>query len=68
MLFRTEPRVHVRLPWRAYPKFSPPEKFLPFVLDSGGLFYLNTIENAANAMEVSLRTWVWRGIRVCTNV
>ena len=40
------------LPWRAYPHFSPPEKFSPFVLEEG-IVYINTIESAASAMEIS---------------
>ena len=43
-------RVHVS--WLAYPKYDPPEKFLPFTLDEG-VFYVNAIERAASAMEMS---------------
>ena len=39
-------------PWLAYPVFSPPEKFAPFVLVDG-LLYNNAWENAASAMEMS---------------
>lgn len=38
--------------WLAYPHFSPPETFHPFVLDEG-VFYVNAIEWAASAMEMS---------------
>lgn len=38
--------------WLAYPHYTPPEKFLPFVLDEG-VFYVNAIERAASAMEMS---------------
>lgn len=38
--------------WLAYPHFSPPETFYPFVLDEG-VFYVNAIEWAASAMEMS---------------
>ena len=38
--------------WLAYPHYTPPEKFLPFVLDEG-VFYVNAIEWAASAMEMS---------------
>eukprot|EP00111_Clytia_hemisphaerica_P007351 TCONS_00021385-protein len=38
--------------WLAYPHYSPPEKFLPFELDEG-VFYVNAIERAASAMEMS---------------
>eukprot|EP01083_Nonionella_stella_P179208 635607_1 len=51
-LFNTQWRVRQYAPWKAYPRFAPPEEFLPFVLDEAGLFYLNTIENAASAMEM----------------
>ena len=38
--------------WLAYPNYSPPETFPPFELDSG-VFYINGIEKAASAMEMS---------------
>ena len=38
--------------WLAYPHYTPPEKFLPFILDDG-VFYVNAIEWAASAMEMS---------------
>lgn len=38
--------------WKAYPVFNPPEVFAPFVLDKG-FYYLNSIENAASALEIS---------------
>lgn len=38
--------------WLAYPHYNPPTSFLPFVLDDH-MFYLNTIEWAASAMEMS---------------
>jgi prenylcysteine oxidase/farnesylcysteine lyase len=38
-------------PWKAYPRFSPPEEFSDFVMDEG-LVYVNSIESAASAMEV----------------
>ena len=38
--------------WLAYPHYTPPEKYLPFVLDEG-VFYVNAIEWAASAMEMS---------------
>ena len=38
--------------WLAYPHYTPPEKFSPFLLDDG-LFYVNAIERAASAMEMS---------------
>lgn len=38
--------------WMAYPRFSAPERFAPFRL-LPGLCYVNAIENAASAMEMS---------------
>jgi prenylcysteine oxidase/farnesylcysteine lyase len=38
--------------WLANPHYDPPTNFLPFVLDDH-MFYLNTIEWAASAMEMS---------------
>ncbi len=38
--------------WLAYPHYTPPEKFLPFVLDEG-VFYVNAIEWSTSAMEMS---------------
>ena len=40
------------VPWLAYPLYAPPEGFLPFVLDEG-VFYVNAIEYAASAIEMS---------------
>ena len=39
--------------WKAYPNYCPPESFSPFVLDDSKLFYVNCIEYAASAMEMS---------------
>ena len=40
--------------WLAYPHYAPPEDCPPFVLDDeGGLLYINGIEKAASAMEMS---------------
>lgn len=38
--------------WLAYPKYHPPEQAPPFILDDG-MFYINAIEKAASAMEMS---------------
>jgi prenylcysteine oxidase/farnesylcysteine lyase len=38
--------------WQAYPQFSPPEQYSPFLL-APGLYYNNAIENFASAMEMS---------------
>lgn len=46
------PIVLRSIPWRAYPSFKSPEIFSPFVLEPG-LVYINTIESAASAMEIS---------------
>ena len=40
--------------WLAYPQYDPPEQFPPFVLDGEGLLYINCIEKAASAMELSV--------------
>ena len=42
----------VAIDWMAYPQYSPPEQFPKFVLDDG-VFYVNAIELAASAMEMS---------------
>lgn len=39
--------------WMAYPHYNPPQECPPFVLDNEGLFYINGIEKAASAMEMS---------------
>lgn len=38
-------------PWKAYPRFTPPERFSPFDLGNG-LYYVNAVETAASAMEM----------------
>ena len=38
--------------WLAYPKYHAPEKIPSFILDNG-VFYINAIEKAASAMEMS---------------
>lgn len=40
--------------WHAYPEYQVPQELHPFVLDPDGLFYLNAIEQAASALEMSL--------------
>lgn len=50
MFSRIEDEVAVD--WMAYPVYAPPEEFPPFVLDNG-VFYVNAIEKAASAMEMS---------------
>ncbi|XP_012878036.1 PREDICTED: prenylcysteine oxidase 1 [Dipodomys ordii] len=42
----------VRKPWLAYPYYTPPEKCPPILLHDQ-LYYLNGIESAASAMEMS---------------
>lgn len=39
--------------WLAYPNYNPPDTFPPFELDKG-VFYVNGIEKAASAMEMSV--------------
>lgn len=47
-----DPSVDVAVNWMAYPQYDPPEEFPPFVLDDG-VFYVNAVEMAASAMEMS---------------
>lgn len=42
----------VTVDWEAYPVYNPPEDCPKFVLDDG-MFYINGIEKAASAMEMS---------------
>jgi prenylcysteine oxidase/farnesylcysteine lyase len=55
-----------RVSWKAYPQFSPPEAFAPFVLHpppadpplsgggaGGGLYYINSFENAGSCLETT---------------
>ncbi|XP_068030501.1 prenylcysteine oxidase 1-like [Anomalospiza imberbis] len=51
LLFSSYDSVKVK-PWLAYPQYSPPEKFPPIVLHEQ-LYYLNGLERAASAMEMS---------------
>ncbi|CAE7681273.1 Fructose-bisphosphate aldolase 1, chloroplastic [Symbiodinium microadriaticum] len=45
--------LHV-VDWYAYPQYTIPQGFRPFVLDQDGVFYINAIEQVASAMEMSL--------------
>jgi len=40
--------------WYAYPQYTVPQSFQPFVLDQDGVYYINAIEQVASAMEMSL--------------
>ncbi|XP_072004955.1 prenylcysteine oxidase 1 [Engystomops pustulosus] len=51
LLFESYHAVIVRN-WMAYPKYTPPEKMPPIILHRG-IYYLNSIEMAASAMEMS---------------
>ncbi|XP_038016283.1 prenylcysteine oxidase 1 isoform X2 [Motacilla alba alba] len=51
LLFSSYDSVKVK-PWLAYPQYSAPEKFPPLVLHEQ-LYYLNGLERAASAMEMS---------------
>ncbi|RMB91036.1 hypothetical protein DUI87_32634 [Hirundo rustica rustica] len=51
LLFSSYDSVQVK-PWLAYPEYSAPEKFPPIVLHEQ-LYYLNGLERAASAMEMS---------------
>lgn len=43
----------IRINWAAYPHYSAPEKFAPYILDGNHLYYINTFENAASSIETS---------------
>lgn len=43
----------IRIDWGAYPHYSAPEVFAPFILDGRHLYYVNAFENAASTMETS---------------
>ncbi|KAM3925676.1 prenylcysteine oxidase 1 [Leptodactylus fuscus] len=51
LLFHSYHAVIVRK-WLAYPEYTPPEKLPPIILHPG-MYYLNSIESAASAMEMS---------------
>lgn len=51
LLFSSYDSVKVKT-WLAYPQYSPPEKFPPIILHEH-LYYLNGLERAASAMEMS---------------
>ncbi|KAL6651686.1 hypothetical protein ACP70R_010611 [Stipagrostis hirtigluma subsp. patula] len=41
----------IRINWAAYPHYHAPEAFAPIVLDGKQLYYVNSFESAASAME-----------------
>uniref|UniRef100_A0A0D9WBM3 Prenylcysteine lyase domain-containing protein n=1 Tax=Leersia perrieri TaxID=77586 RepID=A0A0D9WBM3_9ORYZ len=41
----------IRINWPAYPHYEAPEVFAPIILDGKHLYYVNTFESAASAME-----------------
>ncbi|XP_062227280.1 farnesylcysteine lyase [Phragmites australis] len=41
----------IRINWAAYPHYKAPEVFAPIVLDGKQLYYVNTFESAASAIE-----------------
>ena len=41
----------IRIDWPAYPHYQAPEDFAPIILDGRHLYYVNTFESAASAME-----------------
>ncbi|KAM5577854.1 farnesylcysteine lyase [Rosa sericea] len=43
----------IRINWAAYPHYTAPEVFAPFILDGQHLYYVNAFENAASTMETS---------------
>ncbi|KAG0578326.1 hypothetical protein KC19_4G014400 [Ceratodon purpureus] len=46
-------RSTIRIDWAAYPHYTAPEKFSPYVLDGNHLYYINTFESAASAIETA---------------
>lgn len=52
ILNSSSPKNEKTVPWLAYPHYDVPEQFSPFLLDEG-VFYVNAIERAASAMEMS---------------
>ncbi|KAM8972353.1 prenylcysteine oxidase 1 [Pelodytes ibericus] len=51
LLFESYHAVSVKN-WLAYPRYSPPEKMPPIILHDR-IYYINSIESAASAMEMS---------------
>ncbi|KAL8166308.1 hypothetical protein V2J09_007807 [Rumex salicifolius] len=43
----------IKIDWAAYPHYSAPESFAPFLLDGLHLYYVNAFESAASTMETS---------------
>ncbi|KAH7685318.1 prenylcysteine oxidase / farnesylcysteine lyase protein [Dioscorea alata] len=41
----------IRIDWPAYPHYEAPEVFAPIILDRRHLYYINSFENAASAIE-----------------
>ncbi|WVZ81508.1 hypothetical protein U9M48_028875 [Paspalum notatum var. saurae] len=41
----------IRINWAAYPHYEAPEEFAPILLDGKQLYYVNTFESAASAIE-----------------
>jgi len=53
LLFKEGHQLIAQYPWKAYPKYSPPDEGFSFVLDAAGLYYVNGMEMGASALEVS---------------
>lgn len=53
-LFENGAVVIAEKSWMAYPKFQPPERFTPFIVDDvqKAFFYTATLESAGSAMEM----------------
>jgi prenylcysteine oxidase/farnesylcysteine lyase len=41
----------IQINWPAYPHYHAPEDFAPIILDGKHLYYVNSFESAASAME-----------------
>ncbi|KAF8660051.1 hypothetical protein HU200_058137 [Digitaria exilis] len=50
-IFSSARKETIRINWAAYPHYEAPEEFAPIVLDGKQLYYVNTFESAASAME-----------------
>lgn len=46
-------RSTIRIDWAAYPHYTAPERFSPYILDGKHLYYINAFENAASAIETA---------------
>lgn len=50
-MYNSTRKETIRIDWPAYPHYQAPEDFAPIILDGRHLYYVNTFESAASAME-----------------